>query len=117
VACGGQRTAGRGALSNDFPSSCSTLHYTGPNQTATPRLARSLEFGPRRPLPGRLVAKARLVWRRGLPGPRQTGALAVAVCSRARRSIWSIFTNGTSTQASAVMTAEIHTSRVKPTES
>ena len=94
-----------------------TLHYTGPNQTAMPRLAWSLEFGPRRALAGRVLAKARLVWRRGLPGPRQTGALAVAVCSRARRSIASIFTNGTSTQASAVMTAEIQTSRVKPTES
>jgi len=40
-----------------------TLHYTGPNLTAVPRLAWSLEFGPRRNLPFRLVAKARLVWR------------------------------------------------------
>jgi len=40
-----------------------TLHYTGPNLTAVPRLAWSLEFGPRRRLPFRLVAKARLVWR------------------------------------------------------
>ena len=40
-----------------------TLHYTGPNLTAVPRLAWSLEFGPRRHLPFRLVAKARLVWR------------------------------------------------------
>lgn len=41
-----------------------TLHYTGPNLTAIPRLAWSLEFGPRRHLPFRLVAKARLVWRK-----------------------------------------------------
>jgi hypothetical protein len=41
-----------------------TLHYTGPNLTGVPRLAWSLEFGPRRRLPFRLVAKARLVWRR-----------------------------------------------------
>ena len=40
-----------------------TLHYTGPNLTAVPRLAWSLEFGPRRGLPFRLVAKARLMWR------------------------------------------------------
>jgi phytanoyl-CoA hydroxylase len=40
-----------------------TLHYTGPNLTAIPRLAWSLEFGPRRRLPLRLVAKARLMWR------------------------------------------------------
>ena len=40
-----------------------TLHYTGANLTAVPRLAWSLEFGPRRHLPFRLVAKARLVWR------------------------------------------------------
>jgi hypothetical protein len=40
-----------------------TLHYTGPNLTAVPRLAWSLEFGPRRGLPFRLVAKARLLWR------------------------------------------------------
>jgi len=40
-----------------------TLHYTGPNRTAVPRLAWSLEFGPRRRLPFRLVAKARLMWR------------------------------------------------------
>ncbi len=40
-----------------------TLHYTGPNLTAVPRLAWSLEFGPRRGLPLRLVAKARLMWR------------------------------------------------------
>jgi len=43
-----------------------TLHYTGPNMTPMPRLAWSLEFGPRRALPARVVAKARLVWRRGL---------------------------------------------------
>jgi ectoine hydroxylase-related dioxygenase (phytanoyl-CoA dioxygenase family) len=91
-----------------------TLHYTGPNQTPMPRLAWSLEFGPRKALPARVVAKARLVWRRGLPGPRQTGALAVAVCSRARRSMASIFTSGTSTQASAVTAAEIKTNGVKP---
>ena len=42
-----------------------TLHYTGPNQTAKPRLAWSLEFGPRRALPLRVAAKARLVWRKG----------------------------------------------------
>jgi hypothetical protein len=47
-----------------------TLHYTGPNLTPIPRLAWSLEFGPRRHLPFRLVAKARLVWRRNLrPAP------------------------------------------------
>jgi hypothetical protein len=40
-----------------------TLHYTGPNLTAIPRLAWSLEFGPRRGLPLRLVAKGRLMWR------------------------------------------------------
>ena len=40
-----------------------TLHYTGPNLTAIPRLAWSLEFGPRRALPFRLLAKARLLWR------------------------------------------------------
>jgi len=40
-----------------------TLHYTGPNLTVIPRLAWSLEFGPRRPLPFRLMAKARLLWR------------------------------------------------------
>jgi hypothetical protein len=40
------------------------LHYTGPNLTAIPRLAWSLEFGPRRPLPFRLAAKTRLMWRR-----------------------------------------------------
>lgn len=40
-----------------------TLHYTGPNLTSVPRLAWSLEFGPRRQLPFRLVAKARLAWR------------------------------------------------------
>jgi hypothetical protein len=43
-----------------------TLHYTGPNLTAVPRLAWSLEFGPRRRLPCRLAAKVRLVWRRAL---------------------------------------------------
>ena len=41
-----------------------TLHYTGPNLTAMPRLAWSLEFGPRRSLPFRLAAKGRLLWRR-----------------------------------------------------
>ena len=94
-----------------------TLHYTGPNQTPMPRLAWSLEFGPRRPLPGRVAAKARLVWRRGIARPRQTGALALAICARARASIASIFTSGTSTQASAVIAAEMNTSGVKPTES
>jgi ectoine hydroxylase-related dioxygenase (phytanoyl-CoA dioxygenase family) len=41
-----------------------TVHYTGPNRTGTPRLAWALEFGPRRGLGVRLMAKARLVWRR-----------------------------------------------------
>ena len=41
-----------------------TLHYTGPNLTAIPRLAWSIEFGPRRPLAWRVMAKARLVWRK-----------------------------------------------------
>jgi ectoine hydroxylase-related dioxygenase (phytanoyl-CoA dioxygenase family) len=50
-----------------------TLHYTGPNSTPIPRLAWSLEFGPRRALPGRVVAKARLVWRHGLRGRRAPG--------------------------------------------
>jgi hypothetical protein len=45
-----------------------TLHYTGPNLTAVPRLAWSLEFGPRRRLPSRLLARARLLWRRALRG-------------------------------------------------
>jgi ectoine hydroxylase-related dioxygenase (phytanoyl-CoA dioxygenase family) len=40
-----------------------TLHYTGPNLTAVPRLAWSLEVGPRRGLPFRLAAKARRAWR------------------------------------------------------
>ena len=64
-----------------------TLHYTGPNLTATPRLAWSLEFGPRRALPGRVAAKARLVWRRGMPSWRQAGALALSVGGRARRTL------------------------------
>jgi phytanoyl-CoA hydroxylase len=91
-----------------------TLHYTGPNQTPLPRLAWSLEFGPRRPLRRRVTAKARLLWRRSVRDPRQAGALAVAVCSRARRSILSIFTNGTNTQAAAVTAAEMKTNVVKP---
>ena len=41
-----------------------TVHYTGPNRTATPRMAWALEFGPRRALRARIVAKARLMWRR-----------------------------------------------------
>jgi ectoine hydroxylase-related dioxygenase (phytanoyl-CoA dioxygenase family) len=41
-----------------------TVHFTGPNRTGTPRLAWSLEFGPRRGLGVRLLAKTRLVWRR-----------------------------------------------------
>ena len=49
-----------------------TLHYTGPNLTAVPRLAWSLEFGPRRQLPFRLVAKARLVWRTAARVGRRT---------------------------------------------
>jgi hypothetical protein len=93
-----------------------TLHYTGPNATPLPRLAWSLEFGPRRPLPGRLAAKARLVWRRR-PDWRQAGAEVVSACSRARRSMWSILTSGISTQASAVTAAEISTSGVNPSES
>ncbi|HET7344208.1 MAG TPA: phytanoyl-CoA dioxygenase family protein [Methylomirabilota bacterium] len=54
-----------GDMTVHFPR---TLHYTGPNLTPIPRLAWSLEFGPRRWLPSRLLAKARLVWRAGLPG-------------------------------------------------
>jgi hypothetical protein len=41
-----------------------TAHYTGPNLTGTPRLAWALEFGPRRGLGVRVLAKARLLWRR-----------------------------------------------------
>jgi ectoine hydroxylase-related dioxygenase (phytanoyl-CoA dioxygenase family) len=41
-----------------------TVHYTGPNRTGTPRLAWALEFGPRQRLDVRVVAKARLFWRR-----------------------------------------------------
>ena len=41
-----------------------TVHYTGPNRTGTPRLAWALEFGPRQRLDVRVVAKARLLWRR-----------------------------------------------------
>ena len=91
-----------------------TLHYTGPNMTVTPRLAWSLEFGPRRALPGRIAAKARLAWRKRSLDPRQAGALAVAVCARARRSMRSIFTSGTSTHASAVTAAEMKTNGSKP---
>jgi hypothetical protein len=40
-----------------------TLHYTGPNLTPLPRLAWSLEFGPRRGLPQRLATRGRLLWR------------------------------------------------------
>ena len=40
-----------------------TLHFTGPNLTASPRMAWSLEFGPRRGLGLRLYAKTKLVWR------------------------------------------------------
>jgi len=40
-----------------------TVHYTGPNRTGTPRMAWALEFGPRRGLGIRVLAKARLVWR------------------------------------------------------
>jgi Phytanoyl-CoA dioxygenase (PhyH) len=40
-----------------------TLHYTGANLTPVPRLAWSLEFGPRRGLPQRLATKGRLFWR------------------------------------------------------
>lgn len=49
---------------------CRTLHCTGPNLTAIPRLAWSLEFGPRRPLPFRLVTKARLIWREAVRAGR-----------------------------------------------
>ena len=48
-----------------------TLHYTGPNLTAVPRLAWSLEFGPRRRLPLRLVAKTRLLCRTVARGLRR----------------------------------------------
>lgn len=72
-----------------------TLHYTGPNVTSTPRLAWSLEFGPRRALPGRAAAKARLVWRKGRSDWRQAGKRAVAVWLRARRSIRSLFPGST----------------------
>jgi len=45
-----------------------TVHYAGPNLTAVPRLAWSLEFVARRPLPFRLAARARRLpsrlWRR-----------------------------------------------------
>ena len=64
-----------------------TLHYTGPNLTPMPRLAWSLEFGPRRPLPGRVAAKARLVWRKGRTDWRRVGALALSLSGRARRSL------------------------------
>lgn len=64
-----------------------TLHYTGPNLTSRPRLAWSLEFGPRRALPGRVAAKARLVWRKGVADCRQAGARALALGGRARRSL------------------------------
>jgi ectoine hydroxylase-related dioxygenase (phytanoyl-CoA dioxygenase family) len=40
-----------------------TAHYTGPNRTATPRMAWVLVFGRRRSLSVRLIAKAHLVWR------------------------------------------------------
>jgi hypothetical protein len=50
-----------------------TLHYTGPNLTAVPRLAWSLEFGPRRGLPFRLAAKARLAWRMAARAGRMLG--------------------------------------------
>jgi hypothetical protein len=50
-----------------------TLHYTGPNLTAVPRLAWSLEFGPRRGLPFRLAAKARLMWRTAARARRALG--------------------------------------------
>ncbi|HEV8583774.1 MAG TPA: phytanoyl-CoA dioxygenase family protein [Methylomirabilota bacterium] len=45
-----------------------TAHYTGPNRTGTPRLAWALEFGPRRALHVRLLARARLAWRRAVSG-------------------------------------------------
>jgi ectoine hydroxylase-related dioxygenase (phytanoyl-CoA dioxygenase family) len=45
-----------------------TLHYTGPNLTPWPRIAWSLEFGPRRGLGFRLYAKTKLVWRKALDG-------------------------------------------------
>jgi ectoine hydroxylase-related dioxygenase (phytanoyl-CoA dioxygenase family) len=43
-----------------------TLHYTGPNLTPWPRIAWSLEFGPRRGLGFRMFAKTKLVWRKTL---------------------------------------------------
>lgn len=49
-----------------------TLHYTGPNLTPSPRIAWSLEFGPRRGLGFRLYAKTKLVWRKALDGRRVT---------------------------------------------
>ena len=45
-----------------------TLHYTGPNLTPWPRIAWSLEFGPRRGLGFRLYAKTKLVWRKARDG-------------------------------------------------
>jgi hypothetical protein len=45
-----------------------TLHYTGPNVTPWPRIAWSLEFGPRRGLGFRLYAKTKLVLRKARDG-------------------------------------------------
>jgi hypothetical protein len=45
-----------------------TLHYTGPNLTATPRIAWSLNFGSRRSVGVRLLAKTKLVWQRAWRG-------------------------------------------------
>ena len=41
-----------------------TAHYSGPNRTATPRMAWALEFAPAPSLSVRMIAKARQVWRR-----------------------------------------------------
>lgn len=49
-----------------------TLHYTGPNLTPWPRIAWSLEFGPRRGLGFRLFAKTKLVWRKACAGRART---------------------------------------------
>ena len=67
-----------------------TLHYTGPNLTAVPRLAWSLEFGPRRRLPFRLVAKARLLCRtaRARPAPLTRSRPQVAGVGRRRGPRW-----------------------------
>jgi ectoine hydroxylase-related dioxygenase (phytanoyl-CoA dioxygenase family) len=64
-----------------------TLHYTGPNLTPWPRMAWSLEFGPRRGLGFRLYAKTKLVWRKALGRRRACGMLGAP---------WAISPRGTS---------------------